>query len=639
MFSIATKRAGVCATIASMILVAGCAEIIVRKVPSAGQHKAWDDARQDEADQIRGYRYYLPRPYVAVKKPFAVGGSEYLISAGGSEDGKSLVIDTASLPAELKNVFGVDASKPAATIATSSVYAPQRPRQAQANADSRVSQQVSQAGEATASTAKPRPELSKALSAEVTPAILQPDGDVFSVTVKLGKNAAITGVKPDSLKIALIPLGSDGKLLHEKAIPLTIQTTKSEYSDAKESKDGEYVANGRRSDLSKDPAASYAAGLLLRGTAPDQNAEELLLVYAPKIVMSVVAGASPAPTPSGPTRETSTKTDEVLPMSKASVTTSGDPRTNPHTSLAYCPFDIILLQDFDEQYAIEVRGGVGQATAKIGLENGWMVESVETMVDNKEMGKFIFEQIEKFVDIAADAASLALTGTPTIGGSNETAKLVSQAAESNTSLVLKVTVIHEAQPGLYPVLKPSEGRYQTPYEYETGAWLGKMNTSMGQTYLPFRPYTVVAFHTIRKVSIQILGPNESDPQQTPPQVLQPTASQPIKGGLHEFQNIRISTDVTMQVLLKDKIDGTFDTCLHAGISSKGEPEISIRFKKDVENTNELIRQAQEALNSDFRKFKTNNASEATAFWKHLFGTHWRALKSENVARIEVVQDF
>ncbi len=65
--------------------LAGCATVDVVKVPPGPQ-----------GDKVKGFRYYMPRPCVAVRKPFPVVGKDFYVY-GTIQDGNLVSIETAQL--------------------------------------------------------------------------------------------------------------------------------------------------------------------------------------------------------------------------------------------------------------------------------------------------------------------------------------------------------------------------------------------------------------------------------------------------------------------------------------------------------------------------------------------------------------
>lgn len=81
-----------------LFALSGCADVSVRKVPTPAQYDNWDDPKQAQADAIEGVRYYLPRPYVAVKKEFPFSSKTFLIHGTLSADGHTVVLDGVNKP-------------------------------------------------------------------------------------------------------------------------------------------------------------------------------------------------------------------------------------------------------------------------------------------------------------------------------------------------------------------------------------------------------------------------------------------------------------------------------------------------------------------------------------------------------------
>jgi hypothetical protein len=54
-------------TLCLWLLITGCARLDYVKVPGPTQYDNWSDAQQAKADQMKGVRYYLPRPFLNLK--------------------------------------------------------------------------------------------------------------------------------------------------------------------------------------------------------------------------------------------------------------------------------------------------------------------------------------------------------------------------------------------------------------------------------------------------------------------------------------------------------------------------------------------------------------------------------------------
>lgn len=75
------------------LFATACGTTIVKKVPVSANYEGWTDIHQKEADAIKGFRYYMPRPYFAVKKEFPVESETLLVEGTFSPDGNYLTFD------------------------------------------------------------------------------------------------------------------------------------------------------------------------------------------------------------------------------------------------------------------------------------------------------------------------------------------------------------------------------------------------------------------------------------------------------------------------------------------------------------------------------------------------------------------
>lgn len=153
--------------------------------------------------------------------------------------------------------------------------------------------------------------------------------------------------------------------------------------------------------------------------------------------------------------EPATETGESRMISEAKASVSGDPTTNPLTRVGPL-YDILLLPDFSDQYAINVSSGLFQASAQIGLENGWMAEKLDVSIDNSELGSFLVNLAEKATDAALTAAFPVKQAVDAAQELPDTDAVELQAAEDNASVILRIDTVQLAVPGVYPILKPRE---------------------------------------------------------------------------------------------------------------------------------------------------------------------------------------
>jgi hypothetical protein len=477
------------AALLSALLAVSCARVQVTPISNAN--------RMTE----RGFRYYLPRPFVAVKKPFTLSGGEFLVP--GVVDPKNQVIRLGSLdqlPAEIRSRIGGGA------VPFSSVTMPFVAPDLDGG---------SVTATASASTPSPGPGSGPAPVADntvlagssVSPSILGPDVDAFTLTVKLAKGAPIDSLV--GIEAGLVPIGGDGKPDASRFITVKQRASASTLWKKGEV-DGVYPVIGLRSGLPSETA--YAIAARVQGKRMVDGAETTvnLMYYMTQPALTVVGptGNVPPPSPSQETTKASGNSSGPTSKTTATLATSGNPATSPLLTVNDL-FDIVYLPDFDEQYAVRVRAGLGQASANVGLEQGWQLEQASVQIDNRELGKFVFENTSKLIDLGVKAGSAALgVPLPTAVASNLPAALaVTQAA---TPVLLRIRVLSEAQPGLYPVLKPQEAReqMQKPDAAETIGMRGRMNdgppATGGRLFIPYPPYSYVAYNVIDTLAIELV---------------------------------------------------------------------------------------------------------------------------------------
>lgn len=438
------------------LLLGGCASATVTKVKPCDY-------------ETKGFRYYMPRPYLTVKKPFPVGGIQAIVS-GTVSDGNVTNIDLSTLPAEVKRRLGVSDVASTGTLPLGQVLVsvddtPIVPRL--------VSEQSGDV-ESASDEVVAGPDW---LTATVSPAILQADKQDFSISATLLKDKhPFTAIA--QVEIGLVPIGDDNKPKTGSflaMIPQNIATFATGTALP-------YTALGLREKLKG--YSSYTAALRIRGTQAGV-ADKTYLVHALGTSLAVMAAAKDKN--EGKQEE---KIKESEAKTKANVRIAGNPATNPLQQVNDY-FDVLYLPDFDEQYAVRVKPGLGRADLELGLENGWMAESASISLDNQQLGEFVFSQIEKVVDLGVELVKVkhGLLAPVT------TEEPAAEQALDQKQVVMKLTYVREAQPGLYPILKPAE----------QGA-IAADSTSNPWLYLPTRPYTVVAFQTTESLVIELLTP-------------------------------------------------------------------------------------------------------------------------------------
>jgi hypothetical protein len=164
-------------------------------------------------------------------------------------------------------------------------------------------------------------------------------------------------------------------------------------------------------------------------------------------------------------------------------------------------FDLVMMPDFTQQYAVNVNAGWGTSSLKLSLKNGWMADQFGLNADNSAIGNFILGNAQKVVDLGLDLAKGALGPASALGA--VAGALVPHAAGAPPAppvqVVLRVRYAVEALPGLYPVLKPDELVH--PASADEKVWI------------PYPPYTVVGYSVRVTIVVELIS--MSSPAATP----------------------------------------------------------------------------------------------------------------------------
>lgn len=217
---------------------------------------------------------------------------------------------------------------------------------------------------------------------------------------------------------------------------------------------------------------------------------------------------------------------EAPPSSAPKTGTSTYKVTNDNAALAFQPlrgnFDVVYMPDFEEQYAVVSKPRLGNAAATVNLGQGWSLQGMDATTDNSAIVGRVFALIDTATKLGTEAAKTALglpPGTTLVPKpESATESLDAKSAVPGTAISLKVTVVHYAAKGLYPVLKPRElqqRRIDADASYQITADLGAaavtsqpIQTSWGRFTVPVYPYQHVSFNTFRFMAIEGMHPDD-----------------------------------------------------------------------------------------------------------------------------------
>lgn len=428
-----------------LLVLAGCAGVDVRKVPTPTQYTFWSDQMQAEADSIEGFRFYLPRPFINVFESFPIRTDIYLATGKMSLDGKSVLIE---------NVVSVETAADSGTLRWRKV------------------------------------------------------------------DTGLEGVEISTLSV--------------------IDRTKSQNSNS----------SNKQKNSTDDPSAQ-AESSSDDSNKTENDSDELNTGNIVENLSNLVDA-----------NDTANKDDEKAPEESSSNNISLSPVTNTgiseskisndNSAFAYQPlrgnFDIAYLPDFEEQYAISEKKGLGNVKFELNLGQGWSLQSYNALVDNSQLNQRIFNLLDFGVEAAKVAAGdvLGLTGKVVKGITDAQEDVIAQssgftdsrvknlaenldAQDISRPITLKIVVVHYAAKGLYPVLKPRELQERktiTP-QLTMDSFVNHSKKNMGSLFnadaikiarkhqndltgrftVPKYPYQYISFNTFRYMAIERIDEN------------------------------------------------------------------------------------------------------------------------------------
>lgn len=465
------------------ILAAGCSSVRTRKVPHPPSYSlaaactgdkaapCWNELRR-EADKIEGTRYYLPRPYVAAKQSFPVGGGTFFVRVRVEGD-QLRAID--SVPEALAPFFPGDELGGISRLKKegASPRSESRPAAAESTKVESESTDGGEDGEKGGGKAEqPAPQLladtkdllkGSTVSHQNVPSAEQ----VVTLTIKVSKDLETSGLfgdepELDGTKVFLVPV-QKGKHLASGVV--TVEGASTVGSVGRERLITALVQG------SKMPAFASLA-VAVKGKKDDKT--ETLLLHRKSIdIVSSFAESGKKEGEEEKSKEEK-KTDQKKKLSEATATISGDPSTEPLIEISEL-YDVLLLPDFSQQYAIQVRSGLFKASADIGLENGWMAEKINTEIDNSQLGEFVLSSAGKLVDAALGKYFPQLEVVEAAEEQPDATELeVTQESERRAKdgkpLIVRIDYVQLATSGLHPVVKIEEQACGNKVEGPHSCW-------------------------------------------------------------------------------------------------------------------------------------------------------------------------
>lgn len=182
--------------------------------------------------------------------------------------------------------------------------------------------------------------------------------------------------------------------------------------------------------------------------------------------------------------------------------------TNDNAAFAITPqpryFNLLWLPDFDEQYVIQAKAGLGNSAVVVGLGQGWSLQALDAKVDNSALTKPLLEYyghtiqaLQKLTTaklgkgLPAGALAAPGGGEKQPHSGRDKAPTPTEVLAAGLRVTIKVTKVRVAAPGLYPILKPAELRDAKPDQ-----------GSDGRILKPVPPFTNIAFNTYDVIVVE-----------------------------------------------------------------------------------------------------------------------------------------
>lgn len=190
--------------------------------------------------------------------------------------------------------------------------------------------------------------------------------------------------------------------------------------------------------------------------------------------------------------------------------------TNDNGAFAFQPLrgslDIVYLPDFEEQYAVSIRQGLGDAKFEMAMGQAWSLQGLNSKVDNTQVNGLIMGLLSKAADLATQGmAGLFSKLVPPLAP-GETGAFTAQGAEKTDApgvqVSLRIVVVHYAAQGLYPILKGKEiaslDRLVNTQPSQVQNWA---TATPGTFTLPLYPYQRISFNTFRYIGVEVIRPS------------------------------------------------------------------------------------------------------------------------------------
>jgi hypothetical protein len=225
-----------------------------------------------------------------------------------------------------------------------------------------------------------------------------------------------------------------------------------------------------KSEIAVNPTLKNGGQKTMGGIAIDAT-KVLVSTPAPGGGPQGAPAGNPTPTKPAPATPPGANTPAQAPADGSAASTPGVVETkvtNDNQAFAVTPlprfFTIAWLPDWDEEYVIRTKSGLGSANANINLGQGWSLQGLDAKVDNSALVKPLldfysatFGALQKVATAKIEGPLALVTGKPQGAPAGKTPPPTANTEfKGGTLVTVKITKASIVAPGLYKILKPKE---------------------------------------------------------------------------------------------------------------------------------------------------------------------------------------
>jgi hypothetical protein len=298
--------------------------------------------------------------------------------------------------------------------------------------------------------------------------------------------------------------------------------------------------------------------------------------------------------------------EEEKPKTEIKSGMAGIKLANDNTGIPVTPlrryFDIIWLPDFDEQYIVISKSGLGNVSTVLQTGQGWSLNGLEALVDNSSLTKPLlafyestFSALQKLTTAKITAPLDIISGV--VQSEAEIQKAGAAAFKGGIPISLKLVFVRVATPGLYPILKPKELAEINKYYND--------NDVKSRILLPVPPLTNIAFNTYETFYMEAVHPSGDSAfdmvqyKQSDEEINRNLSEEPRTSTPETPSDLKSTENGFNSVLMqKEKVAPNGDYYFVQLIRAGSEIIVTVKVKKGGKQGSDKIPYDQKALKRD-----------------------------------------